>query len=128
MAESDLDLENERLAKKYRPLLVLYPEIEDGSLREAHHHAIGNRVGPPPIDQDYHPRDIRLVLDHIYLRGGPERPSREQILDVLSENSVDHIDIIDQGGPKDVDKFWRVYCVLCDRFCKCILIDLTHSY
>ena len=101
-------LENERLAKKYRPLLVLYPEIEDGSRRKDHHRH-GHRPSRPPLDQDYHPRDIRLVLDNACLPGRKGRLSREQVLDAMSENSVDYIDLIDRGGPKDVDKFWRVY-------------------
>lgn len=109
MATADQDIENERLAKKYRPLLVLYPEIEDGSRRQDHHHPIGYRPSRPPLDQDYHPRDIRLVIDHAWLRGRKEKPSREQVLDALSENKVDYIDLIDRRGPKDVDKFWRVY-------------------
>lgn len=76
---TDENLENERLATKYRPLLVLYPEIEDGSRRKDHHRR-GHRPGsPPPLDQDYHPRDIRLVLDHACLPGRKERPSREQV-------------------------------------------------
>jgi hypothetical protein len=106
---TDEHLGNERLAMKYRPLLVLYPEIADGSRRRDHHrhgHAPGS---PPPLDQDYHPRDIRLVLDNACLPGRKERPSREQLLDAMSENSVNHIDLIDEKGPKDVDKFWRVY-------------------
>jgi len=102
-------LEDESLAKKYCPLLVLYPEIEDGSRRKDHHRR-GHRPGsPPPLDQDYHPRDIRLVLDHARLPGMNEKPTREQMLEAMSENKVDYIDLIDSHGPKDVDKFWRVY-------------------
>ncbi len=102
-------LENERLARKYRPLLVLYPEIEDGSRRKDHHRGGHGLGSPPPLDQDYHPRDIRLVLDHARLAGIKEKPTREQVLEAVSENEVDYIDLIDSHGPKDVDKFWRVY-------------------
>ena len=101
-------LENERLAMKYRPLLVLYSEIEDGSRRKDHHRH-GHGPGRPPLGQDYYPRDICLVLDNACLPGRKGRLSREQVLDAMSENSVDYIDLIDRGGPKDVDKFWRVY-------------------
>ena len=101
-------LENERLAKKYRPFLVLYPEIDDGSSRkDHHHHAYG--PGRPPLDQDYHPRDVCLVLDHARLPGRKERPPREHLLEMMSQNRVDYIDLIDKRGPKEVDKFWRVY-------------------
>jgi len=102
-------LENEKLAKKYRPLLVLYPEIEDGSRRKDHHRRGHVPGSPPPLDQDYHPRDIRFVLDHACLPGRKERLSREEVLDAMSENVVGHIDLIDKRGPKEVDKFWRVY-------------------
>ena len=115
MVPVDQDFENERLAKKYCPLLVLYPEIEDGSYRRDHHHHISEMPGRPPLDQDYHPRDIRLVLDHAQLRGGKGKTSRQQVLDAMSENTVDYIDLIDRRGPKDVDKFWRVYAGVNDK-------------
>ncbi len=108
LAPTDQHLENERLARKYRPLLVLYPEIAEGSRRKDHHRP-GHGPGRPPLDQDYHPRDIRFVLDHACLPGRKERPSRERVLEAMSANNVDHIDLIDRGGPKEVDKFWRVY-------------------
>ena len=66
---TDENLETERLTMKHRPLLVLYPEIEDGSRRRDHHRGGHGPGGPPPLDQDYHPRDIRLVLDHARLPG-----------------------------------------------------------
>ena len=106
---TDENLENKRLAMKYRPLLVLYPEIADGSRRKDHHrrgHGLGS---PPPLDQDYHPRDIRFVLDHACLPGSKENSPREQVLDAMSENKVNYIDLIDKRGPKEVDKFWRAY-------------------
>jgi len=102
-------LENEKLANKYRPLLVLYPEIVDGSRREDYHRRGHGPGSPPPLAQDYHPRDIRLILDNARLPGKKERPSREQLLDAMSENKVNYIDLVDKHGPKDVDKFWRVY-------------------
>ena len=115
MTTNELDLENEQLAKKYCPLLVLYPEIEDGSRRKNHHHHIDDRLGRPPLDQDYHPRDIRFVLDRVWLRGEKERPPRERVLDVMSENGVKYIDLIDQKGPKHVNKFWKEYAEAYDK-------------
>lgn len=107
--KSKQSLENERLAKKYCPLLVLYPEIEDGSRRKDHHRRGHEPGSPPPLDQDYHPRDIRLVLDNARLPDREEKPSPEQLLDAMGENKIDYIDLIDSHGPRDVDKFWRVY-------------------
>lgn len=121
LSVTDLDIDNERLAKKYCPLLVLFPEIEDGSEREHHHHP-GHTLGSaPPLDQDYHPRDIRLILDNArlpvtgiskylaYLGIRRKKPSREQLLDAMSKNKCKHIDLIDERGPKDVNKFWSTY-------------------
>lgn len=102
-------LENESLAMKYRPLLVLYPEIEDGSRRRDHHRGGHGLGSPPPLEQDYHPRDIRLILDNARLPSMKGKPSREQLLEAMGENNIDYIDLIDRSGPKDVDKFWRVY-------------------
>jgi hypothetical protein len=34
---------------------------------------------------------------------------REELLDAMSENRVKYIDLIDERGPKQVDKFWSVY-------------------
>ncbi len=108
-------LENRRLARKYRPLLVLYPEIEDGSRRKDHHRRGHGSSTPPPLDQDYHPRDICLVLDQARLPGMKEKPSREQLLDAMDKNKIKHIDLIDERGPKYVDKFWRVYADIKDK-------------
>ena len=109
MVKSALDLENERLAKKYRPLLVLYPEIADGSQRKDYYRPLGHSRRLPPLMQDYHPRDIRFVLDNVWLRGEKQKPTRDRVLDIMSENKVEFIDLIDKKGPKHVDKFWRVY-------------------
>jgi hypothetical protein len=103
------------LAEKYRPLLVLYPEIEDGSERRDHYHPIGERPGKRPLDEDYHPRDIRFVLDNVWSRAKNGMAPREEVLDAMSENRIDHIDLINTGGPKDVDKFWRVYAIARDK-------------
>jgi hypothetical protein len=117
----DSHTENERLALKYSPLLVLFPEIEPGSERKEHHHP-GHCLGSiPPLDQDYHPRDVRLILDNArlpatgvfkYLRFlgiRRRKTSCEQLLSAMSENRIKYIDLIDEHSPKDVDKFWRVY-------------------
>jgi len=114
-------LDNNGLARKYCPLLVLFPEIEDGSERKYHHHS-GHALGSvPPLDQDYHPRDIRFILDnaHLPITGickfvrhlgfRPRKPSREELLKAMGENRVKYIDLVDERGPKHVDRFWSVY-------------------
>ena len=108
------------LAETYCPLLVLFPEIPAGSKRKDYHHP-GYSIGSvPPLDYDYHPRDINLVLDSARIppRGIykilryfriRERHTKKELLDEMAENKIDHIDLIDEKGPKDVDRFWRFY-------------------
>jgi hypothetical protein len=129
--QSNLDAENKKLAEKYRPLLVLFPEIADNSTRSDHHRPVENTAGPtgynpgrPPLDMDYHPRDIRLVLDNAHLpvrararhrkfwRGWRQRTKegkRDRLLKGMIEKKVPYIDLIDRHGPQEVDKFWDVY-------------------
>lgn len=106
---ADLNSTDDQLANKYRPLLVLFPEIEDGSERKNHHSSGHSLGGVPPLARDYHPRDIRLVLDNAYLPGMRNKPSREKLLDMMGRNKVSYIYLVDRKGPKDADKFWRVY-------------------
>lgn len=115
--------EKTAIANRYKPLLVLYPEIEDNSHRKDHYRR-GHRPGHPPIDQDYHPRDIGIVLDNAFLPGIRTLPgirmilpkvSRSDILDAMDKNKVDHIDLVRHARPSDVDKFWRVYATIKDK-------------
>jgi hypothetical protein len=101
------------IANRYKPLLVLYPEIESNSERKDHHHK-DYGPGRPPLDQDYHPRGIELALDHAFARRVPKHPElrRSEILDAMSSNDVDLIDILKDAGPGDVAKFWRTYAAI----------------
>ncbi len=126
-SSTDIESENRVLANKYRPLLVLFPEIKDGSLRQDHHNTEHDIAGVPPLDYDYHPRDIRFILDNArlpptgvskllcYLGIRKEKPSRESLLDAMSKNVIKHIDLLDERGPKDVDKFWDAYAGIRDK-------------
>ncbi|NVL91232.1 MAG: hypothetical protein HWN69_09645, partial [Desulfobacterales bacterium] len=124
---ADIERDKRRLALKYRPLLVLFPEIPDDSERETYHRS-GHSIGSvPPLEYDYHPRDIYLVLDHaripprglykclrhIGIRG--RRLPTEKLLKEMEKNEIDHIDLIDEKGPKDVAKFWRFYSKIKDK-------------
>ncbi|MFC1944248.1 hypothetical protein ACFLX5_01945 [Chloroflexota bacterium] len=102
---------DEAIAEKYRPLLVLYPEISDGSRRIDHKVKDWRAQKLPHIDQDYYPRDIRLVLDSVWLPGEKQKPSSENVLDAMSKNEVNHIRIT-RHGIKDVDKYWEYYSSL----------------
>jgi len=103
------------IANRYKPLLVLYPEIESNSERKDHYHS-GHGPGRPPLDQDYHPRGIEFALECAFARipGRPKRPEprRPEILDAMSSNDVDRIHILKGAGPGDVAKFWRAYAAI----------------
>ncbi len=60
----------ERLTRKYTPLLVLYPEIPRDSIRVVT--PDWQTFGCPPLTYDYHPRDIRLVLENAAILGDPD--------------------------------------------------------
>ena len=96
------------LASKYRPLLVMYPEIPSGSVRTTHPKW---RAGGPPLTHDYHPRDIRLVLENAAIMGKKIEPGDAEIMmdkmEIVAPNK--HIDIVVGAGPGDRDVFWKRY-------------------
>ena len=53
-----------QLIKDYTPVLVLYPEIPAGTSREQEWNGDFQANGKSPLAYDYHPRDVRLVLEH----------------------------------------------------------------
>ncbi|MFX0046311.1 MAG: hypothetical protein ACFE8Z_10730 [Candidatus Hermodarchaeota archaeon] len=111
------DEEKSTLANKYRPLLILYPEIQYNSQRKGHYRR-GHRAGHPPIDRDYHPRDIGIVLDNAFLpRMGRifQRIAQSDILDAMSNNEVEYIDLVRHARPSDVGKFWQAYASITDK-------------
>ena len=118
--------EKTALMREYTPLLVLYPEI--GTTPES-----STRVRNPdypheaPLEYDYHPRDVRLVLDHARL---PERRyykellealrkvlglgrnplhDGDKLLEALERRSPNQIDILEGKGHRDRKKFWAEY-------------------
>ena len=120
MLEDLTEKEKIAIANRYRPLLVLYPEIESNSERKDHHHK-DYGPGRPPLDQDYHPRGIGIVLDNVSLPGikmkfrrmfQKIKMSASDILDAMSNNDVDRIDILKDAGPGDVAKFWGAYAAI----------------
>ena len=67
------DREKEELAKRFAPVLVLWPEIPAGAssgqrLRDEYAHGPSRRTSGrgagAHIDRDFHPRDVRSILDH----------------------------------------------------------------
>jgi len=64
------EAEKSALVEKHAPVLVLYPEVREGTRRERD----PDYPQVPPLSYDYHPRDIRMVLDHATFRSGGWRP------------------------------------------------------
>jgi hypothetical protein len=109
--------QKEDIATKYSPLLVLYPEIEAGSQRSAHYNP-GHRAGHPPLDQDYHPRDLKIALDNASLPGIRARirkPSPADVREAMTSNTVKNIDILPGTKPSEADKFWHFYATIEDK-------------
>ena len=95
------------LASKYRPLLVLYPEIPSGSTRTTHPNW---RAGGPPLTHDYHPRDIKLVLENSAIMGEKEESGDwEVMLDKMEAAGRRRLDVVVGAGPGDRDAFWQRY-------------------
>ena len=118
-----VDIDQIVLVEQYAPLMVLYPEIPQSSVRTRNE----NYPHESPLIYDYHPRDIRIVLEHagFYSRLGPwkdkthgwdrmldrmEKAHYEKDLDLVPDLKVD-----DRAGfwnayaaiPKDEDEFQR---------------------
>jgi hypothetical protein len=127
MAKEMTDQQKQAIAEKYQPLLVLYEEIAPESQRKDHYND-DYGAGNPPLGQDYHPRDVKLALDHAYspkllrrvrdqvraLLRRPE-PPRVKILKAMSNNEVKYIDILPGARPSQMDKFWDFYANIEDR-------------
>jgi len=102
--------EYQELASKYRPLLVLYADIPSGSVRTAHP---SWRAGGPPLTHDYHPRDIRLVLENAAIMGDKEEPGDWEImLEKMEAAGQKRIDVVVGAGPGDRDAFWKRYAAI----------------
>ena len=59
-AEADI----RKLIEDHTPVLVLYPEINSGISRKQDWNGDFQDNGRSPLSFDYHPRDVRLVLEH----------------------------------------------------------------
>ena len=106
------------LVSQYAPLLVLYPEIPRGSAREE-----GRNLNYPdeaPLKYDYHPRDIRLVLENTglsqsFLRSWiglrRARPTTwQRMLDRMERASFRRdLDLLPGVRSDDRPAFWRTY-------------------
>ena len=124
--------EYQELASKYRPLLVLYPEILSNSVRTKHP---SWRAGGPPLTHDYHPRDIRLVLENAAILGNKSEPGDWHImLDKMEAHRRKRIDVVVGAGPGDRNAFWERYAAIdkslpkYDRRCYAHVVEGRGSY
>ena len=104
-------LDIEALIQEYTPLLVLSPEIPAGSVRKI------NKDYPhvAPLDFDYHPRDIKLVLGKSAIgrvRGGGAN-DWERVLNKMEDGGYKkNLDLLKGVKPHDKARFWTEYAAI----------------
>lgn len=107
-------INTEEVIKEYTPRLVLYPEIQPNSEREM------NPYYPheAPLAHDYHPRDIRMVLENMVLHGRVQLPglgttSWETMLDKMERGGYEsRMDLLPGVRPDEKEEFWKVYAAI----------------
>ena len=105
--QSNQPQREQALAERYKPLLVLYPEISSETRKVRPDWRSSDLA---PLDEDYHPRDVRLVLDHARIPGRTPPHDADRLLDELQRNpKVDRIDLLAGMGHADRQKFWAEY-------------------
>ena len=115
-----LPFDEAALVKEYTPMLVLYPEIEGRSERKRNE----NYPHESPLLWDYHPRDIRVVLEHSSLHvrfrlGQAKLRTWGEMLDRMEKTQY-RLDLDLLPGVKQEDKasFWKEYGEVQDRDAK----------
>ncbi len=105
-----MTLDEAALIKEYTPVLVLYPEIEKSERKRN-----PNYPHESPILYDYHPRDIRIVLEHAGLhhrlqpwKGGTS--TWDKMLDKMEKAHYSkHLDLLPGVGLDKREEFWKAY-------------------
>ena len=102
------------LVAEYVPLMVLYPEIPAGSVRTHSE----NYPHESPLIYDYHPRDIRIVLDHSgfhsSFRPWKDKPRGwNQMLDRMEKARYEKdLDLEPDQKSDDREGFWGAYAAI----------------
>ena len=108
------------LIRDHTPVLVLYPEIPRGSKRTRD----DNYPHVSPLAHDYHPRDIRMVLEHSSLhsrfgRGGSGPGRSDEMLDRMEKADFERdLDVLPGAKPDDRERFWKAYGDIEDKDAK----------
>ena len=102
------------LVRRYTPQLVLYPEIPSGKTRKQSKNQ--NYPDDSPLLYDYHPRDIRIVLENsgfharIRLWGRGKKSGWRKMLDRMEAKKYKkNLDVLPGARLDDRDKFWDEY-------------------
>lgn len=110
---ADQSEREQALAERYRPLLILYPEISSQTRRVRPN---WRSLCQAPLYEDYHPRDVRLVLDHARIPGRTPPHDGKQLLDELETNpKIPRIDILAGIRPAKREEFWAEYCGIVNK-------------
>jgi hypothetical protein len=102
------------LVKEYTPIMVLYPEIPAGSLRERN----PNYPHESPILYDYHPRDVRIVLEHsgLHHRFRPWKGGICKWEEMLDRMETAHyrkdLDLLPGVALENRKEFWKAYAAI----------------
>lgn len=101
-------LRDQEIAERHRPLLILYPEISTENRRVR---PDWRRQGEAPLYEDYHPRDVRLLLDHARTRprGAWLHDADGLMRELEHKTDIPRIDLLRGPGHRDRKKFWREY-------------------
>ena len=108
------EIDETSLVEKYAPLMVLYPEISSGSVRTVSE----NYPHESPLAYDYHPRNIRIVLEHAgfhsRLRPWKDRaPGSNRMLDRMEHAQYGkNIDLVPGLKSNDREGFWNAYAAI----------------
>ena len=104
---ADQSEHEQALAERYKPLLVLYPEISSETRKVR---TDWREEGLAPLYEDYHPRDVRLILDHARIPGRTPLHDGERLVEELEQNpEVERIDLLAGIDHADREKFWAEY-------------------
>ncbi len=100
------------LVQQYTPLLVLYPEIPPGSTRQTN----PDYPHAAPLNFDYHPRDIRLVLEHSslpigwdWLLGARTCSWEKMLRRMESRHYGGNLNLLANTKSNDREGFWSAY-------------------
>lgn len=89
---ADQSEHEQTLADRYKPLLVLYPEISSETRRIR---TDWREQGLAPLYEDCPPRDVRLILDHARIPGRTPLHDGDRLVKELERNpEVERIDLL----------------------------------